>query len=103
MFLIMLIGVLKYFSVHLIRNAHEGKKRNAHEEGPKFLDVKPAGAQKGGGHCQSILMTGIPFLKDFSLEQKEKFLDSRVPTGTAQYLKKSDQRPKEYSQKGQSL
>ena len=27
MFLIMLIGVLKYFSVHLIRNAHEKKKK----------------------------------------------------------------------------
>lgn len=42
-------------------------------------------------------------IKDFSLDQKEKFLNSRVSTGTAQYLKKSDQRPKEYSQKGQSL
>lgn len=30
MFLIMLIGVLKYFSVHLIRNAHEGKKKEMH-------------------------------------------------------------------------
>ena len=27
MFLIMLTGVLKYFSVHLIRNAHEKKKK----------------------------------------------------------------------------
>ena len=43
------------------------------------------------------------FLKEFSLEQKEKFLNSRVPTGTSQYPKKSDQRPKEYSQKGQNL
>ena len=41
MFLIMLIGVLKYFSVHLIRNAHE--------EGPKFLNVKPAGVPERRG------------------------------------------------------
>ena len=51
MFLIMLIGVLKYFSVHLIRNAHEKKKkkRNAHEERPKFLNVKPAGVPERRG------------------------------------------------------
>ena len=50
MFLIMLIGVLKYFSVHLIRNAHEKKKkRNAQEEGPNFLIVKPAGVPERRG------------------------------------------------------
>lgn len=94
MFLIMSIGVLKYFSVHLIRNGHE--------EGPKFLNIKSARVPERRGALSKHFDDKDP-IKDFSLGQKEKFLNSRVSTGTAQYLKKSDQRPKEYSQKGQSL
>lgn len=40
--------------------------RNALEEGPQFLNIKPTGSQKRG-HPQSILVTDITFLRGFSL------------------------------------